>query len=354
MDNQYKTITDVNEYRLHESANIDHYPHIKGWDFEQEFDAHKFFESFFTTGFQASHLGQAARIIEMMRKDNAGIFLASTSNLVTSGCRDIIRFLMKHKHICCFVTTAGGIEEDVIKTMQPFLLGRFDLSGVSLHDKGINRAGNILIPNERYLHFERFMNGFFEKMYKKQQELGRPLCTSELIRELGLAIPGEKKEESILYWAAKNNIPIFCPSLGDGSLGDLLVFFKNRHPDFYLDIVEDNKRMVKFVLEQEKTGAIILGGGVAKHYVLNMNSFKDGLDYVVYINTAQEFDGSDSGARVDEAITWSKVLPDAPNVKVTCDATIAFPLLVAMTFGKNRAKKEESEDNSKENKEKEE
>lgn len=338
MDNQYETIDDVSEYRLSESVNIDHYPHIKGWDFEQEFEADKFFESFFTTGFQASHLAQAARIVDMMRKDKATIFLGCTSNMSTSGNRDIIKFLVKNKHIHAFVCTAGGIEEDLIKTMQPFLLGRFDLSGAGLHAKGINRAGNILIPNERYLHFELFMNEFLEKMYQKQKELGRPLCTSELIRELGLAIPGEKKEESILYWAAKNDIPVFCPSLGDGSLGDLMVFFKNRHPDFYLDIVEDNKRMVKFVLEQEKTGAIILGGGVAKHYILNMNSFKDGLDYVVYINTAQEFDGSDSGARVEEAITWSKVLPDAPNVKVVCDATIAFPILVAMTFGKKEAK----------------
>ncbi len=333
-----KTVKDVKEYHLKESANIDHYPHIRGYDFEQDFDAERFFESFFTTGFQASHLGQAARIVQMMRKDNAGIFLACTSNLVTSGCRDVIRYLVKHKRVCCFVTTAGGIEEDIIKTMGPFLLGRFDLAGRGLHEKGINRTGNILIPNERYLHFERFMNRFALRILEKQKERGRALCSSEILTELGRSIEGDRKDESILYWAAKNRIPVFCPALGDGSIGDLFVFLKNRHPDFQIDIVEDNTRMVKEVLSHEKTGAIILGGGVAKHYVLNANIFKDGLDYAVYINTAQEFDGSDSGASVDEAVTWSKVLPDAPSVKVTCDATIAFPLLVAMTFGKRENK----------------
>ncbi len=336
MKQSYKTADEIKKFHLKESTNIDHYPHITGYDFEQDFDADVFFESFFTTGFQASHLAQAARIVEMMRKDGAGIFLAATSNLVTSGCRDIIRYLVKHRHICCFVTTAGGIEEDLIKTMGPFLLGRFDLAGRGLHEKGINRAGNILIPNERYLHFERFMNRFVEHVLEKQKGRGRALCASEILHELGRSVEGDKKEESILYWAAKNNIPVFCPALGDGALGDLFVFLKNRHPEFQIDIVEDNKRMVKEVLSQEKTGAIILGGGVAKHYVLNANIFKDGLDYVVYINTAQEFDGSDSGATVDEAVTWSKVLTDAPNVKVACDATIAFPLLVAMTFGKKR------------------
>ncbi len=337
MKRSYKTAEDIRGYHLRESANIDHYPHIEGYDFETDFDADRFFDSFFTTGFQASHLGQAARIVDMMRKDGAGIFLASTSNLVTSGCRDIIRYLVKHKQVCCFVTTAGGIEEDIIKTMGPFLLGRFDLAGRGLHEKGINRVGNILIPNERYLHFERFMNRFALRVLEQQKERGRVLCSSEILQELGSSIEGDKKEESILYWAAKNDIPVFCPALGDGALGDLFVFLKNRHPQFQIDIVEDNRRMVKEVLSHEKTGAIILGGGVAKHYVLNANIFKDGLDYAVYINTAQEFDGSDSGARVDEAITWSKVVPDAPNVMVACDATIAFPILVAMTFGKKDA-----------------
>jgi deoxyhypusine synthase len=90
--------------------------------------------------------------------------------------------------------------------------------------------------------------------------------------------------------------------------------------------------MVDLVLNSPKTGGILLGGGISKHFTLNANIFKEGLDYVVYINTAQEFDGSDSGARIEEAITWGKVKVDAPNIKIHCDATIAFPLLVAGGF----------------------
>jgi len=39
---------------------------------------------------------------------------------------------------------------------------------------------------------------------------------------LGLAI---NNEESIYYWAAKNDIPVFCPAFSDGAIGDMLYFF---------------------------------------------------------------------------------------------------------------------------------
>ena len=65
-----------------------------------------------------------------------------------------------------------------------------------------------------------------------------------------------------------------------------------------------------------KTGVIILGGGVPKHHICNANMFRNGSDFAVYINTAAEFDGSDSGARPDEAVSWGKIRGDASSVKV--------------------------------------
>ena len=98
----------------------------------------------------------------------------------------------------------------------------------------------------------------------------------------------------------------------------------------------------KEALNAEKTGAIILGGGIAKHFILNANIFREGLEYAVYISTAQEYDGSDSGAKPDEAITWGKIKPDANAVKVHGDATIIFPLVVAATFAEEFHKKQKT------------
>jgi deoxyhypusine synthase len=44
---------------------------------------------------------------------------------------------------------------------------------------------------------------------------------------------------------------------------------------------------------------------------------RNGADYAVYINTGQEFDGSDSGARPDEAVSWGKLKAGSQSVKVS-------------------------------------
>ena len=56
--------------------------------------------------------------------------------------------------IDCVVATAGGIEEDFIKCLAPTFLGDFSLPGRDLREKGINRIGNLLVPNSNYVKFE--------------------------------------------------------------------------------------------------------------------------------------------------------------------------------------------------------
>lgn len=324
------------EYQEHfqwmrQYVTLDDYPKVKGYDFEQPFDFEKFMEAMAHTGIQATEMSRGIEIINTMLEENAKIYLSMTSNIISSGLREIITFLVKNKFVDVIVTSAGAIEEDVIKTMRPFVLGSFEAPGRALFEKGVGRIGNIFAPFDRYLYFERFMNPFFEKLYEKQKKEGRPLCTSEFTRELGLAVDNK---ESFLYWAARNDIPVFCPALTDGSIGDLFYFQRQKHKDFYIDIVSDHEKIINLVMEYEHSGAIILGGGVPKHYVLNANIFKDGLDYAVYVTTAQEFDASDSGGNQQEAMTWAKLKVNAPNVKIKSEATVVFPMMVAGSFAK--------------------
>lgn len=74
-----------------------------------------------------------------------------------------------------------------------------------------------------------------------------------------------------------------------------------------------------------KTGMIILGGGLPKHHICNANMMRNGADYAVFINTAQEFDGSDSGARPDEAVSWGKIRDSAKTVKVCLNHPFSLP-----------------------------
>jgi deoxyhypusine synthase len=332
---------------------------VRGYDFEGALDYDALMRSLYTTGYQATSLGQAiGEVNRMLRwrlsdeavteetdEDERGeahranvrtkIFLGWTSNLTSSGTRETIKYLCKNKMIDVLCTTAGGVEEDFIKCMKPTYLGDFALRGKDLRGKGLNRIGNLIQPNDNYCDFEDWIMPILDAMLREQNEEGVKWTCSSVIKRLGMEI---NHEDSIFYWAAKNDIPCYCPALTDGSIGDMLYFHSYKNPGLVIDVVADvramNDESIK-VKRPRKTGIIILGGGVAKHHICNSNLMRNGADYAVFINTAQEFDGSDSGARPDEAVSWGKITMDAKPVKCYVDATIAFPILVAETFKKN-------------------
>jgi len=264
--------------------------------------------------------------------------------MVSSGLREVIRFLTQHNLVSCVVTSAGGVEEDFIKCLAPMYLGKFGLSGSEWRKKGINRIGNIICPNDNYCRFEDWVMPILDQLLEEQKTMGTIWSPSTIIHRLGKEI---NNEASVYYWAYKNNIPVFCPALTDGSLGDMIYFHSYRNPGLIVDIASDIHRINSLAAHARCTGAIILGGGVIKHHILNANLMRNGADYAVYINTAQEFDGSDSGANPDEAVSWGKIRPTASTVKVHADATLVFPLIVAQTFARRvHSEKQKKEGNA--------
>lgn len=325
-DKERKKIAEKNLLRESEEISGNR---IEGYDFDRGVNWEDIFNSYSGTGFQASNLSRAVEIIKKMIEEDAFIFLGYTSNMVSSGLRDVIKYLVKNRKVNALVTTTGGIEEDIIKCLGDFVLGDFRANGEELREKGINRIGNIFVPNNRYVEFEKFVQPILEEFYQRQKKTGEVLIPSELIWKLGEKINDER---SIYYWAWKNKIPVYCPAITDGALGDNVYFFKFNHEDFRIDVAEDVKRFNDLTIGLEKSGVLILGSGIVKHAILNANMLRNGADYSVYINTSQEFDGSDSGAMPEEAVSWGKIKGKAENVKVFADATIVFPILVGMSF----------------------
>ncbi|CAD6196967.1 unnamed protein product [Caenorhabditis auriculariae] len=329
---------------------------IKGFDFNGELTLSSLLASYKSTGFQASNLSLAIEQVNKMleerekqledsedaffpypegrRKRACTIFLGYTSNLVTSGLREVLRFIVQHDLVDCVVTSAGGVEEDLIKCLKESYLGAFNMDGKTLRSNGMNRAGNVLIPNDNYCAFEDWLNPILDECLAEQESGDVSWTPSKLIHRLGDRI---NDESSILYWAAKHRIPVFCPALTDGSLGDMLYFHSIRSPaSLRIDIVEDVRHINTLAVKSRQTGSLIVGGGVVKHHINNANLMRNGSDFTVYINTGQEFDGSDSGAAPDEAVSWGKVKPTGSAVKVHAEATLVLPLLVAETFAKHR------------------
>lgn len=276
--------------------------------------------------------------------------------MISSGLRETFRYLVQHNCVSAIVTTAGGVEEDLIKCLAPTYHGSFTTAGSTLRSKGLNRIGNLVVPNNNYCAFEDWVVPVLDQMLQEQEDEfkktgERYLWTpSKVIHRLGKAIGNES---SVYYWAYKNDIPVFCPALTDGSLGDMLYFhsFKASPLQLNIDIVQDIRRINTMAVRAKRAGMIILGGGIVKHHIANACLMRNGAESAVYINTAQEFDGSDAGARPDEAVSWGKIKSDAESVKVCTylsvtgswltliqvyvEATVAFPLIVAATFAKS-------------------
>ncbi len=99
--------------------------------------------------------------------------------------------------------------------------------------------------------------------------------------------------------------------------------------------------MNKFSIDCKQSCVLLLGGGLIKHHILNSNMMRNGANYALYINCAQEYDCSDAGARPEEALSWGKLRYDCDYAKIYTEASIVFPLLVAETFKKfeEKAKK---------------
>uniref|UniRef100_A0A2D4J1Z9 Deoxyhypusine synthase n=1 Tax=Micrurus lemniscatus lemniscatus TaxID=129467 RepID=A0A2D4J1Z9_MICLE len=196
------------------------------------------------------------------------IFLGFTSNLISSGVRESIRYLVQHNMVDVLVTTAGGVEEDLIKCLAPTYIGDFSLQGKELRKNGINRIGNLLVPNDNYCKFEDWLMPILDQMVIEQDTEGMKWTPSKLIARLGKEI---NNPESVYYWAQKNNIPVLSPAITDGSLGDMIFFHSYKKPGLVLDIVEDLRLINSQAIFAQKTGMIILGGGLIKHHIANAN-----------------------------------------------------------------------------------
>jgi len=343
---------------------------VAGYDFENDLtsegqvDYKLMLERYLTTGFQSTNFGLAVKEINNMLdkkfsaevpqppadevfefagftrpKSKCTVFFSFTSNLISSGVRDTIRFLAKNNMVDCIVTTAGGVEEDLIKCLGETYLGDFKLSGKSLRKSGLNRIGNLIIPNENYCAFEDWLMPLLDEMADKKQEW----TPSEMIYFLGEQIgklPDKRGEQSVWYWCWKNKIPVFSPALTDGSLGDML-YFHSYKKKLTLDIVTDLRLLNTMAVKSVNTGMIICGGGLIKHHTCNANLMRNGADHAVYITTAMDFDGSDSGANPDEAISWGKIKIDAKPVKLIAEVTLVLPLIVSRTFFERKAQFEQ-------------
>ncbi|BCU68358.1 deoxyhypusine synthase [Sulfolobales archaeon HS-7] len=273
-------------------------------------------------GFSAESLAKGREIIQKVIKTDLRI-MSFTANLVATGLRGLFADLIRKEYFNMIVTTGGTIDHDIARSFGgKYYKGTFDIDDNLLRELSIHRLGNVFIPFENY-------GGIIEKVVRRKIEelvnIKKEWPVFEVLWEIGKDI---QDENSILKAAYERKIPIIVPGIVDGSFGTN-VFIASQFNGFRINLFEDMRKIKDAVFECKSSGALIVGGGISKHHVIWWNQFKDGLDYAIYLSTALEHDGSLSGARPREAISWNKLRKLENSVFINGDATIILPLLAS-------------------------
>ena len=267
--------------------------------------------------FGAGKIAEAVNIYTDMLDRKCRVFLGLAGALVPAGLGKIIADLVRDDMVHVIVSTGANITHDLIEAFGGSHLKEISGHDSELREKGIDRIYDAFIEDESFVVFE-------EKIKEILQEMESGLTGSDFLREIGKNL---ESKDSIVRQAYLRNVPIFVPALTDSILGLHTFLYSQEHP-LQIDHVKDIGKIVG--LTTEKAGAIFLGGGVPKNFIfqamlLSPRSF----EYALQITTDRPEYGGLSGATLEEAISWGKVSENSRLCTVYCDATIAFPLIVA-------------------------
>jgi deoxyhypusine synthase len=272
----------------------------------------------------AGRVARATRIVHNIFDDPEYlVFLAMAGPMVPGGLRNIITQLVKTKRAHAIVTSGANVVHDVLEALgNHHVRGSFHADDRELAEQQLGRAGDVYVETAGFMKFEEQIRSILSKIPEAQRTDG--ISPSELINKIGEQV---KDKDSFVHQAFLQKVPIFCPGILDSMLGLHIALFSQLHP-LKLNGLKDMEILYEQVHDAKRIGAIILGGGLPKHFTLGANILRGGLDSAIQITTAREEDGSLSGAKLQEGISWGKVKAEARFETVIGDATILFPLII--------------------------
>jgi len=296
---------------------------VEDFSITKDMQINKIFEQMSKSGgFESRNLADGLyALTDMIKDENCLKFLSFVAAITSTGLRGVIKDMIKKKWFDVVITTCGALDHDIARHFSNYNQGSFTMDDAELTKQNIHRLGNVLVPMESYGPIiEEKMQSFLEEEYAKGT---REMSTEDICRMIGSHLG----EDSFLYWAYKNDVKVIVPGIVDGAVGSQIWMFSQKHADFKLNIIKDSDTLAGLIFKAKKSGALMLGGGISKHHTLWWNQYRSGLDFAVYITTAQEFDGSLSGALVREAISWGKVTQDAKQTTIHAELTTVLPFL---------------------------
>ena len=277
--------------------------------------------------FGAGRLAEAVDIYTAMLGDSECTkFCGLAGAMVPAGMRNIVSSLIRDGHIDVLVTTGANMVHDIIES-----LGLHHFKGSELvddiqlkHDQ-VNRIYDVFLPEEHFTNVEEFLQSAYSQLE------GQTISIRELFTHIGSKL---EDKDSILKCAYDAEIPIYCPAVQDSIVGLQAWLFKQTGK-LVVDAFADMREFMDICYDAKRAGAVLIGGGVPKNYILqSMLVTPKDFDYAIQLTTDRPDSGGLSGATLDEAQSWGKVGEDAKAMTVYGDATITLPIMVAAAMSR--------------------
>ena len=270
----------------------------------------------------AGRLYRATQLLaEIFQNDETTVFLSVAGPMVPGGLRKIIRDLIADGYVDLLISSGANLTHDLLEAVGGRHYRSFNEDDEKLFKMGMGRIGDIYTKSEDFEVFEDEITSIFADISKKTNRI----TIRELITSIGNYI---NDPDSIIGTASNMEVPIYSPGIVDSMLGLQLWMF-SQDQQLILDAVGDMQELSDTVYNSKKVAAVILGGGLPKHYALASNLLTGGVDAAIQVTLDRSEAGSMSGASLEEAKSWAKAKCGSKLVTVIGDATILFPIMVA-------------------------
>jgi len=272
--------------------------------------------------FGAGRLARATHLLaESIKDEETSIFLSIAGPLVPGGLRKIISDLINDRFVDVLITSGANITHDLVESFGGGHYREIKTEDEKLCEQGIGRIGDLYTRSSDFEVFEKQITKILAEIARKK----KIMSIREFLFETGNMIDDE---DSILKTAAQRSVPIYAPGLVDSMLGLQLWMF-TQSEEFHLDVIGDMHDLSDIVFSSKKVTAVMLGGGLPKHYTLASNLLKGGIDAGIQVTMDRGETGSLSGAPLEEAKSWGKAKAGSSLVTVVGDVSIIFPVMVA-------------------------
>ena len=292
--------------------------------------------------FSARDLNRAAKIYDMMLKDkDCAIILTLAGSIFSAGLKKVVHDLITNKMVDAVVSTGAlMVDQDFFEALGfKHYLGTPFVDDNVMRDLHIDRIYDTFIDEDEL----RICDDTTEKIFNSLEP--RAYSSRELLWHFGKYLDengGPKVDDSVIYAAYKNNVPLFVPAFSDCSAGFGIVVHQHNNPDKHVsfDSGKDFLELTQIKLHNKETGIFMIGGGVPKNFTQDIVVAAEILTddapmhkYAIQITVADVRDGALSSSTLKEASSWGKVETTFEQM-VYSEATLAMPLIAGYAYHK--------------------